>query len=103
MVSLVPLSVDHVLVGQEDQTYVGHHVDQVGGESLVKSPGALVSDNPVNTVPGPRVATLSVLQAGPHHLVGVGRQGSQQLGEYGECQIERRGDGRVNGLQQTSY
>lgn len=27
----VSLSVDHVLVSEEDETYVGHHMDQVGG------------------------------------------------------------------------
>ena len=53
MFYIVSLSVDHVLVSEEDETDVGHHMDQVGGQSLVESPGPLVSDNPVDTVPGP--------------------------------------------------
>ena len=98
---MVPLSVDHILVREEDQANVWHHVDQVGGQSLVKPPGPLKPHNPVDAIPGAGVPTLSVLQAGSHHLVGVGRQGRQQLGDCGECEIEGRRDRRVDRLQQA--
>ena len=76
-------------------------MDEVWSESLVEPPGSLVPHDPVDTVPGPGVPTLSVLQAGPHHLVGVGRQGRQQLGYRGEGEIEGRRDRRVDRLQQA--
>ena len=76
-------------------------MDEVWRESLVKPPGPLIAHNPVYAVPGASVATLGVLQASSHHLVGVGRQGRQQLGYRGEGEIEGRRDRRVDRLQQA--
>ena len=39
--------IDHVLVGEEDQAYVGHHVHKIGGEALVHTPHTLISDHKV--------------------------------------------------------
>ena len=64
------LSVDHVLVGEEHQADVGHHVDEVRREALVQPPDPLVLDDPLHAVPGARVPALRVLQSRPHYLQG---------------------------------
>ena len=58
-------------------------------------------DNLLDTVDGALVLALGVLQPRPHHLVGVGGQGGHQLRDGGECEVKRRGDGGVDGLQVT--
>ena len=81
---LLPEASRHLLVDEQHEANVWQDVNEVGSETLVKSPHSLVPVCVPYALEGAVVVTVLVLQARPDNLVGVRRYGGDELGRGGE-------------------
>ena len=81
---LLPVPSRHLLVDEQHEANVWQDVNEVGSETLVKSPHSLVPVCVPYALEGAVVVTVLVLQARPDNLVGVRRYGGDELGRGGE-------------------